>query len=197
MIQNNIIGVTGITGSGTSTVSAILKEHGGFVINADKLAHDVMRKGEAAYEKIVSHFGTDILSSNGEVNRKALGALVFGNTKKLSILESIIHPEVIAKTHELLRHTTGHPFSVIDAPLLIESEMHKICNSVWLITAPDDIRIKRIMSRDGIDYQTAIRRLDSRTGDDFLRRYASLVINNNADLASLKSEVAKCIIKML
>jgi len=193
MTQNNkIIGVTGITGSGTSTVTALLSEiFGGFVICADKLAHEVMLKGQPAYDKVLDNFGKEVLDCSGEINRKALGAKVFGNRKKLAVLESIIHPEVIAKTHELLAQAVGFPFSVIDAPLLIESGMHKICHWVWLVTADNDIRLQRIQSRDGIDRETAVRRLKSRTGDDFLRPYAHAIIENNSDIVSLRQVVER------
>ncbi|MCL2286427.1 MAG: dephospho-CoA kinase [Firmicutes bacterium] len=191
MTQNKIIGVTGITGSGTSTVSAILQELGGFVIYADKLAHEVILKGQPAYKKIIEVFGREILDPKScEINRKALGALVFGKPDKLAVLESVIHPEVIAITHRLLTGAQSFPFSVIDAPLLIESDMYKICDSVWLVTAADDIRLARIMSRDGIDNETAMRRIKSRAGDSFLRPYADVIIKNNTDLESLRQTVA-------
>ena len=190
MIPSKIIGVTGITGSGTSTVSAILAELGGFVIYADKLSHEVILKGQPAYEKILCVFGEDILFTNGEINRKALGAKVFGNAEKLAVLESMIHPEVATKTHELLAQAQGFPFAVIDAPLLIESGMYKMCNSVWLVTASDDNRLARIMFRDGIDIETATCRLKSRAGDDSLRPYADVIIENNSDIASLRKEIA-------
>jgi len=195
MTQNNklkVIGVTGITGSGTSTVSAILAEAGGFVISADKLAHDVMQKGQPAYERILKEFPVpEILLPNGEINRKVLGSMVFANPQKLTLLEAIIHPQVIAKTQELLLQAHSHPFAVIDAPLLIESEMHKICDSVWLITATDDIRIARIKTRDGIDNETATRRLKSRKGDSVLRPYANVIIENNGELKNLHQVVVR------
>ena len=190
MTQSKIIGVTGITGSGTSTVSAILQDLGGYVIYADKLAHDVILKGQPAYEKIVQIFDREILDpQSGEVNRKALGALVFGKPDKLALLESIIHPEVIAKIHQLLARAQGFPFAVIDAPLLIESGLHKICGSVWLVTATNEARLARIISRDGIDAETATRRIKSRAGDDSLRPHADVIIENNTDLASLRRAV--------
>jgi len=195
MIQNKIIGVTGITGSGTSTVSAILAELGGFVIYADKLAHEVILKGQAAYEKIHSTFGEDILQPDGEINRKTLGAKVFGNPEKLVALELIIHPEVIAKTHQLLAQAQNFPFAVIDAPLLIESGIYKMCNSVWLVTATDDNRLARIIARDGIDLEIATRRLKSRVGDASLRPYADVIIENDEDIASLRKQVTAALLQ--
>ena len=236
-----IIGVTGITGSGTSTVSAILAEHGGYVISADKLAREVMQHGQPAYDEIVREFGPSIVVSTaggglapaaepGEIDRKALGVIVFGNPEKLALLESIIHPAVIARVKEMLGCTsllakrsnlevvhgldcfgkntlamTGRsnqavganciypdaPFAIIDAPLLIESGLHKICHSVWLVTARDNVRLARIMQRDGIDTETATRRLNSRAGDDILRPHANVIIENNSDLTSLREQVER------
>lgn len=183
MTQSKIVGVTGITGSGTSTVSRILQEFGGYIISADRVAHEVMRRGQPAYDKIVSTFG---LCSESEIDRKALGALVFGNPEKLAILEAIVHPEVISAIHKLLENATGYPFAVIDAPLLVESGLHEICDSVWLVTAPDEVRLARIMTRDNIDEATATRRLHSRAGDDTLRPFADVVLDNSGGLQALQ-----------
>jgi len=188
MTQNSVIGITGITGSGTSTVSAILAERGGYIISADKLAREVIQKGQPAYDEVVRVFGSSVIADsnrNQEIDRKALGAMVFGNPEKLALLESIIHPAVISRVKDELSHNDA-PFVVIDAPLLIESGLHKLCNSVWLVTARDDVRLARIMSRDGISIETARQRLNSRAGDDILRPYANVIIENNADIASLR-----------
>ncbi|MCL2841087.1 MAG: dephospho-CoA kinase [Defluviitaleaceae bacterium] len=200
MTQNNflIIGITGITGSGTSTVAKILETHGGFVITADKLAHEVMGKGENAYAEIVKFFGKGILDdeNNNEINRRALGTLVFGteNKAKLERLEQIIHPHVIAKimTHiEEAKASGKYNFAVIDAPLLIESGLNAICTITCLVTASEPTRITRIINRDNIDEITAKHRLQSRKGDEFLRPHADVVIENNSDLTTLRQSISK------
>jgi len=189
MPQNKfILGITGITGSGTSTVAAILQKHGWHVISADKVAHDAIKKPQPAYVKITEAFGADILQPDEEIDRKALGALVFGNAEKLAMLESFIHPQVIAITHQQLQH---HEKVVIDAPLLIESGMHKMCNAVWLVTAPDETRLQRIQSRDGLTREAALRRLQSRSSDEKLHQHTSLIIQNNADLATLQAVIER------
>ncbi|MDR0273552.1 MAG: dephospho-CoA kinase [Clostridiales bacterium] len=192
MPQNKLttIGVTGISGSGTSTVAAILEERGGFVAQADKLAHEAMGKTEPAFAEVIEAFGKEVLNQNGEINRRALAKL-FGNKKELEKLEKIIHPRVIEKTRELNKKTAdiaAHTFFVIDAPLLIESGMHIMCDSIWLITAPDDLRIARITVRDKIDEALAKRRLASRKGDDALRPFAHIIIENNGSAIALRSK---------
>jgi len=195
MMQNNqpIIGVTGITGSATSTVSTILAEHGGYVIVADKLAHEVMQKGQAAYEKVVAEFGNEILKNDGEIDRKVLGGLVFANKKRLASLEAIIHPIVTAKIQELLAIASHCSFAVIDAPLLIESGLHTMCYEVWLVTASNELRLARIMARDNIDTDTATRRINNRLGDDALRPFADIIIKNDGNLINLKETVQNTI----
>ena len=188
-----IIGVTGISGSGKTTVTRILAELGGFTVEADPLAHLLMRKGQSAYHDIVAAFGTGILDKTGEINRPALGKLVFEDREKLTQLEGIIHPKVAALTAALIAdaRTTGrYKFAVIDAPLLIEAGMHKTCHSCWLVTASHEKRLARIMSRDNITAEAATKRLASRTGDEALRPYADIIIENNKGLTALKELVS-------
>ncbi|MCL2199120.1 MAG: dephospho-CoA kinase [Defluviitaleaceae bacterium] len=186
------IGVTGITGSGTSTVSAILEERGGYVIEADKLAHDTMGKKEPAYAEIVNHFGKDILNANCEINRRALGKKVFGDKEEMARLEKIIHPAVVEKTRKIIENLADNEeftFAVIDAPLLIESGMNTLCDSIWLITAPDELRIQRVTARDGIDENAVRRRLQSRKGDTHLREHANITIENDGSAIALRSKI--------
>ncbi|MCL2357320.1 MAG: dephospho-CoA kinase [Defluviitaleaceae bacterium] len=188
--DNVTIGVTGITGSGTSTVASLLAKRGGFVIHADKLAHEAMAKNEASYAEIVKVFGKEILNEKGEINRRLLGARVFADKAEREKLERIIHPRVIERTREIVDITPpGYTFAVIDAPLLIESNMHTMCDSVWLIIATDDVRIARIIARDGIDEAAAKRRLQARTGDDALREHANIIIENSGSSIALRSNI--------
>ena len=188
----HVIGITGITGSGTSTVASILKEHGGFVISADSLAHDAIKKGQEAHAEIIEAFGDGVLTSDGEIDRKFLGALVFGekNKKYRASLESIIHPVVLTKIRDLIDNCDKR-FAVIDAPLLIESGLSKDCDEVWLVTAKDEVRISRIMTRDGVDKVTANKRLKSRQNEENLINHADVVISNNGDIAALREQVIK------
>jgi len=186
-----IIGVTGITGSGTSTVSAILAERGAYVAHADKLAHDAMAKTEPAYAEIIEAFGNDILNEKGAINRRALGARVFGNNEELARLEKIIHPRVIERTRNIVKkiaETGIYTFAVIDAPLLIESGMNTMCDSIWLITASDETRISRITRRDKIDEKAVKRRLQSRNSEESLREHANIIINNCGSPIALRSK---------
>ncbi|MCL2605093.1 MAG: dephospho-CoA kinase [Defluviitaleaceae bacterium] len=198
-----IIGVTGISGSGTSTAAKILeKEYNGFIISADKLAHEAILKGKTAYDQIIEAFGEGIIGPSGEIDRKALGALAFGNDEspggirtqmdKMALLERIIHPQVWNDSLLLInkaRESGKYPFVVIDAPLLIESGMHMLCDTVILITASDTLRAERIIARDGLTPEDAARRLAGRVGDEALKPYADVIIENDGALEILREKV--------
>jgi len=190
------IGITGISGSGKTAASAMLAEMGGFVVEADPLAHALMKKNGAAYDEIIKAFGTEILDEEKEIHRPALGALVFDDGDKLRQLEGIIHPKVIEETAELISGATKtgkYKFAVIDAPLLIEAGMHRNCNSTWLITANHEIRLARIITRDNISKEAAEKRLASRKGDEALIPHADVIIENNGSLPELERNITQAL----
>jgi len=186
-----IIGITGISGSGKTEVTRILASMGGFTVETDPLAHALMKKGQAAHSEIVAAFGTGILGVDGEISRPALGLLVFDDKGNMSHLEGILHPKVSAATMSMIANAKNYPFAVIDAPLLIEAGMHKLCDSCWLVTASHETRLARIIARDNISIEAANKRLAARTGDDTLKPHVDLIIeNNDNDLAILRTKVA-------
>lgn len=192
MTQNKtpVIGVTGITGSGASTVAGFLEEMGGFVVSADKLAHEAMRKGMPAYEKIIAFFGGEVLLPDGEIDRRALGKIVFRENDKLELLEGIVHPVVKHGCKEMIGNC-GKPFAVIDAPLLLESGLGVVCDQVWLVSALNCERFDRIMERDGLTREEAFSRLIVRQNEMDLREAADVIIYNSLGLDELKKQVKK------
>ena len=165
-----IIGVTGNSGSGKGTVCTILQNMGGFCIDADQLAHEVMEYGHSAYTEISEMFGAGILASDGSIDRRKLGDIVFHDPVKRKALEHIVHTHVKQKFRRLtdaaLEKKTA--FVVWDAPLLAEADMHKSCNLVLLVTAPFITKLKRITNRDGISEEQALLRLSNQPADDAL-----------------------------
>ena len=181
MKQNRIIGITGISGSGTSTVAKILESLGGNILSADKFAHDAIKKGQPAYKNILQVFTHDILDTDGEISRKALGNIVFNDTNKRKILESIIHPIVI---EQIKLNIKG--FTVIDAPLLFESGLDSICDICWIIEADNQTRIERIIKRDNITIEMAKSRIAARGNLP-----NAVIIHNIGTIEELEQKVKK------
>ena len=191
-----IVGITGMSGSGKTTVAKILKEAHAYVIDADQVAHSTMKKDRDAYREIVEAFGTVILDDEGEINRSVLGEIVFDDKEKLAQLEGIIHPKVkkLIGLQIYRACLSGYDLIVLDAALLVESGLRGICNSVWLITADHDVKLARIMARDNITKEAAEKRLANRVSDEALKPYASIALDNNGnDLDFLKSVAFKAL----
>ncbi len=143
--KNRILGITGMPGAGKSTASKILSELGAVVIDADKLAHAALKKDEIK-NKISLAFGTQIYD-NGDINKAKLAEIVFTDPARRKQLEEIIHPEVISAINRRINEVSDNSLIVLDVPLLHESGLDKICDSVLLITADLEIRLKRVESR--------------------------------------------------
>ncbi len=161
MTQNKkpfVIGLTGASGSGKSAVAEILASLGCLIIDCDKTAHENMAKGGVAYNDIIKTFGSGILSPSGEIDRKVLGTIVFGDGDKLSKLNAITHSHIKNKVWQIIADNGEYACIVIDAPLLFEADMAGCCDSLWLVTADKATRLERVMQRDGIDAAAAEKR---------------------------------------
>jgi dephospho-CoA kinase len=193
-----IIGVTGGIGSGKSTVSRILRDLGAKIVSADKIARDIVHKGEKALLEIVEHFGDEILTSNGELDRKKLGTIVFGNNEKLEVLNSITHKyiaEKIVNIVEQFKMDNKSGIMVIDAPIPVEHGFIDIVDQVWVVTADIDVRVKRIIERDGITREEALSRINSQKKESEYLDIADEVLVNNGEIEELEKEVARLFIK--
>ena len=191
-----VIGLTGNSGSGKSTVAGLLAAHGGYIIDADVLAHAAILRGSPAYDDIRREFGDEILDVNGEINRKALGQIVFNHKAKLKILEGIVHRQVVAESLLEIGRQAQNPaarFIVLDAPLLIEAGMHRWTDAVWVCTAPRALRLRRIVARDGLSLERAEERLRNDRQDDFFRPWASLIIATDESTQTLQTVVEEAL----
>jgi len=192
MTQNKkrVIGITGNSGSGKTTVAQMLVDnYGAHAIDADEVVHSLMKPQQPAYNKIAAAFGPDILS-DGKIDRKKLGAIVFKDTEKRTQLESIVHPIVI---DEILKEvdSVGAGLVVIDAVLLVESGLHHHCDSIWLVTAPEVERLKRITTRDNLDDEAAKARMRNQRDTAQIAAIAQLIVGNDGDLDNIISQVQK------
>ncbi len=149
-----IIGLTGRTGSGKTTASGVFSEQGAGIIDADAVAHEVLRKGGAAYKGVIETFGAGILSESGEIDRSLLGAEVFNNIKKLLKLNELTHSHILAEIKLRIAASTREN-TVIDAALLFESGLDEVCDLTVAVTAPESVRMSRIMERDRLSAASA------------------------------------------
>lgn len=188
-----VIGLTGGTGSGKSIVSKELKARGAYSIDADEIAHDIIQKGKPAYDEIVSYFGEEILDETKTIMRKKLGTIVFSDKKKLNYLNQCTHKyindEICRKIEIIQKGAEKYSCILLDAPLLIETDLISLCDKVWVVFATEQQRIKRIMERDSITYEQAENRIASQKKWDEYEKYAHCVIDNSKDLDFLKKQL--------
>ena len=187
-----IIGVTGNIGSGKTTVSKILEEQGAYVINADKIARGVLAKDGAGYGETVAYFGEGIVGRDGEIDRRALAAIVFSDPGKLDVLNAFTHKHVKSRINEeiaAVRQNNAHDIICLDVPLLFESGLNNICDAAWVVDAGTEIKLARVMERDKTDRSSAELRLARQPTREELRQKGDIIIENNGDYDRLKMQV--------
>ncbi len=185
-----IIGLTGNTGSGKSTVATILRAYSTYIVDCDFIAHDIIQKGKPAYDELIDFFGDTILDDERNINRKALGSIAFSDSEKVKVLNSITHKYIVKKIMlQIEKAKNKYSYILIDAPLLIEADLHKVVDEVWLLYADYDERLKRIIQRDGITIEQAKKRMDIQTEFNVLKKFAHKIIRNESDYDKLKSQI--------
>lgn len=180
-----IIGVTGGIGSGKTTVSAMFKELGAEVVDADKISRSITKKNGAAYPDIVNAFGEEILLKSGEIDRKALAKKVFSDKKSLELLNKITHKYVFEEMRERIEKSKKEVV-VLDVPLLFSSEFPFECDLTVGVTADREERIKRVETRDGMTREEIIKRIENQISDEVLREKADVIIENNTKESAFK-----------
>ena len=188
-----IIGVTGGIGAGKTTVSSIMREMGAEVIDADIISREVTRPGEPAWKEIVDYFGEDVLLPDKTLNRKKLASIVFSCAEKRRKLEEIIHSRVtreIKERVERLRNSGYSGIVVLDVPIPVREGFLDTADTVWVVTSPEEERIRRVMKRSGIDREDALRRIRSQLSQEEYIRLADVVIENDGDMDSLRRKVS-------
>lgn len=186
-----VIGLTGNSGCGKGAISCIMKEYGAVVADCDKIAHRNMQSDGIAYRDILNSFGNEILKADGEIDRKKLGAIVFNDSEKLSQLNSITHKYIEREVLSVININRDKKCVVIDAPLLIEAGLESYCDKVWVVNAPFETRIKRVMERDNIDRESAVLRFKNQRDFKDIKVYADTVIENDGNMEDLKKKIFK------
>lgn len=188
-----VIGVVGGIGSGKSTVVTLITETiKGYIINADHIGHEILRKGNGAYYPLLESFGKEILGEDGEVNRKKLGQIVFSDAKKLQQLNYITHPliyQAVKNQISAISKTNLYDYIIVDAALLIEIKLIELVDEVWGVYAPLEVQINRIMQRDGFSYTEALKRIESQMAWDKIKPFVDIEINNSGDIKKTKEQI--------
>ena len=184
MTQNKRIVITGGIATGKSTASALLREAGYSVIDADVIARGLLDPEEAAYREVVDTFGQNIVQSDGSIDRKKLGAIVFSDAKQRERLNRITHPRVAERIDEELTALQDEPLVFLDIPLYYETEGLPSF-PVWLIYIPEDCQLARLMKRDGLSEEQARVRMASQMGIEEKRKRAQRIVDNSKDIGAL------------
>ncbi|XP_065712420.2 dephospho-CoA kinase domain-containing protein [Patagioenas fasciata] len=189
-----LVGLSGGIASGKSTVVDVLRELGCAVIDADAIAREVVRPRCKAYGRIVRCFGTEILSANGEINREALGNIIFSQPEKRQLLNSITHPEILK---EMLKQTLkyfvrGYRYVILDIPLLFETKtLTKFMKYTVLVYCDPPTQLSRLMRRNGLSRAQAEARVAAQLPLDQKLELATHVIDNSGDWESTRRQVLR------
>jgi dephospho-CoA kinase len=187
-----VVGLTGGIACGKSTVAEVLRELGVRVIDADELAREVTRPGEPALEALVKAFGGDILTRDGELDRKALGDRVFGNPSAVKTLNAITHPAILARTGKRLADAQreGLGWVIYEAALILENRAEAGLSSLICVVCPQEAQRERLMARSGLTADEAERRISAQTNDEVRRAKATWLIENDGDIEDLRRKAA-------
>ena len=198
-----ILGITGGVGSGKSRVLYDLKEnYNAYIVEADKLAHELMQPDKSIYNEIVSTFGRSVLEEGTPyyIDREKLGSIVFNDSEKLTILNGIVHPLVkkeIKRQINEVRKSRKYRLFVIEAALLIQDGYNSICDEIWYIWVDAEERIRRLMKQRGYTREKCVSIIDSQETDEYYKKYANYTINNQNNYENSSKQLKERLNKLL
>lgn len=181
-----IIGLTGNIATGKSTVARMLRDLGATVIDADQVAHEVMRAGTPVHQAVVAAFGPQVLRADGEIDRARLGAMVFSDPQRLARLEALVHPAVLEEVARRIA-AAPTPIVVIEAIKLIESGM--TVDTLWVTTCPFEEQVRRLTAERGLSREEAERRVRAQPPQDAKIARADVVISTDGSLEETRARV--------
>lgn len=197
-----VLGITGGVGSGKSRILYDLQQRGAYIIEADKLAHELMEPGLPIYNAVVEHFGRDILEHKPPyyIDRNKLSDIVFADHDKLTFLNSVSHPLVKENIKRQIEEKGAEGKTrlfVIEAALLIQDGYKEICNEIWYIWVDEETRIKRLAAQRGYTREKCISMFKSQENDDYYKKYADFTINNQLDYENSSKQLNARLNKLL
>ena len=186
------IGLTGGIGSGKSTVSKILADLGAFVVDADKVGHEIYLPGKAAWQQVSAAFGQDILAEDQTIDRKKLGALVFSSADALKQLNTIVHPIMFKEIEQRIQAKRDEGYTspiVVEAAILIEANWLPLADEVWMVVTDKNAVIERIAEQRGMAAKDTEARIASQLSNQERLKYATVVIHNDGSLEDLQQQI--------
>ena len=188
-----VVGLTGPTGAGKTTVAKKLRARGISTINADEVSRRVTQEDAHALKELVCGFGTTILNDDGTLNRKRLAHIAFSDAEQNRKLTDILHPLIMMETRRQLRRLAlaGAKIAILDAALLFESNAYLLCDTTVAVLADDETRMVRIMERDKLNRQEAMERINAQNPLNFYRTHANHIITNIGSESALDYSVTQ------
>ncbi|MFF1721568.1 dephospho-CoA kinase [Streptomyces sviceus] len=183
------VGLTGGIGAGKSEVSKLLVEHGAVLIDADRIAREVVAPGTPGLAAVVDAFGADVLAEDGSLDRPKLGSVVFADPERLAVLNSIVHPLVGARSRELEAAAAENAVVVHDVPLLTENGLAPLYDLVIVVDASPETQLDRLVGLRGMTEQDARARMAAQATRDKRLEIADIVIDNDVPLDELRHRV--------
>ncbi|MDQ4070693.1 MAG: dephospho-CoA kinase [Actinomycetota bacterium] len=185
-----VVGLTGGIGSGKSTVAGLLAARGAVVVDADRLAREVVAQGTPGYDTVVARFGSGVVAADGSLDRRALAGLVFDDPAARADLNAVIHPAVRAAIDRLLAELAGtDAVVVLEIPLLVESGRSYGESAVIVVDCPEDVAVRRLVEGRGMDEADARRRMAAQASRADRLAVADVVLDNSGSRADLERQV--------
>jgi dephospho-CoA kinase len=185
-----VLGVTGSFGSGKTTVCRFLRQLGADVVDADRIARQLILRGSSCYSQLISAFGPDILKKNKRLNRRKLAAQVFGDKKMLQRLNRVMHPAIIRRMRKELKDSTKKVVA-LDAPLLFECGLRKVADKVLVVKVSSSRQLQRLSRRLSVGRRGLLRVIKSQMPLAAKLRLADFIIDNNGSLEQTRKQVEK------
>ncbi len=185
-----VIGITGPTGAGKTTVLNVLRELGGAVADCDGVYHELLSTSVPMKEELAARFGPEIFDENGDLRRKELGAIVFGDPDALADLNAITHRHIVSELERRIAQAEGEgrPAIALDAVALLESGAGTLCGTTIAVTAPEELRVGRIMAREGIGEDYARARVKAQKPSAWFEERCAHTLRNDGEKASLEEQ---------
>ncbi len=189
-----VVALTGGIAAGKSIAAKVLEDLGCYVHHADKIARELIEPGKPAWEKIVAHFGENILNKDKTINRSRLGAIIFRDVKERTFLNKLIHPLVLEKKKEMIRllqRAGRYKIFVSEAALTIEAGFAPFFDKIVLVNCQKEVQLKRLMERDKISREEALQKMKSQLEPARKLKYADYVIDSSGSLQSTVEQTEK------